>query len=281
MININFHYIIPLILLIVMTITGCSNPDPATLELGVFDYKKQLSTVTCQANMRNGKSGKSDSILFQNNIHYHLRTPENYDSKKGHPLLMVYAPAGRNGKATEKFVHLTHSATESGFIIAYVDSQRMALKTIVELGDIPAHIAKTWCIDQDNVFFTGHSDGGTISTALAFLEETRSLAKAIVPSAAGMRAADFKEVECPEPISVMVMHNDKDRAFPGFGAEAAQWWSKCNQCDSTLKPSNIEGCKEYSHCAEKIRTLYCEAQGSHSRWPAMNNSIIKFLESNI
>lgn len=275
--NITFRTIL-LLVLTVLIVSSCSKKDPTELQVGNFNYDQSNSKVNCEVNSRLGKAGINDEIKFSKALSYHLRTPLNYDATKGHPLLMVYAPASRSGKATERFVRITKLATESGFIVAYADSQRMTMDTVTTFGKLPEHISKSWCIDPEQIYMTGHSDGGTITTALAFLKQTRDIPSAIAPSGAGMRGADMKTNECPDPLPVMVMHNKSDRHFPDFGAETVKWWVACNQCNETPVASDITGCMEYMNCSDKVRTFYCEGEGSHSKWPELNSSMLQFFK---
>jgi len=275
------HRILNIILCLASSViitTGCSKKDRSELQVASFDYLKSDLKVRCKKNILSGKAGVTDDITFNEDLNYHLRAPQNYDATKGHPLLMVYAPAGRSGKATEEFIRITKVATESGFIVAYADSQRMSMETVTTFGQLPKHISNSWCIDPDQIYMVGHSDGGTISTALAFLEKTKDIPTAIVPSGAGMRGIDMQTNACPDPLPVMVLHNKDDRHFPGFGAETVKWWANCNQCEKTATASDISGCVEYMNCSDKVRTLFCEAEGSHSKWPDLNGSIVKFLK---
>ena len=51
---------------------------------------------------------------------------------------------------------------------------------LAALTPVPEAVAAKWCIDKKRVFFSGHSDGGTITIALnVAFEETRGFATAI------------------------------------------------------------------------------------------------------
>lgn len=240
--------------------------------LGEYDYRKHAALLSCDPGARSGGAGRSNDEQSPQEIRFSVRTPANYDSRVAHPLLMVYAPAGRNRFATERFTGLTPEATREGFVVAYADSRPMATKTVLALGAIPGQIARKWCIDEKRVYLTGHSDGGTVATALALLDETRRLPAGIAPSAAGFTAADFKGFRCPAPLPVVVMHGAKDRLFPGWGAQAAAWWAACNRCGPRPGRRTANACTAYSGCA--ATTLYCEGSGSHAEWPGINRVML-------
>lgn len=117
---------------------------------------------------------------------------------------MVYAPAGANRARTDKLTGLTYEATTAGFIVAYADHPELSPTTTVQLGTIPGLIAQKWCVDQKRIYLTVHSDGGTVSMALAFMAGTKHIPSAIAPSAAGINYGDLSDRSCPDPISVMI-----------------------------------------------------------------------------
>lgn len=238
---------------------------------------------TCQNDARIGAVGFTNDLKSKLGTHYYVRTPKNYDPTRAHPLLMVYSPGDRGGLGTERFTKLTTKATKAGFIIAYADNRPrttpsthrpIAKKWITELGTIPALIAKTWCIDEEKIYLSGHSNGATASTALTILPKSPIDAAAIVISGAGWTKENFEQYKCPKPRPVMIMHSTNDQTFPGFGPHSANFWSKCNQCDGRTE-RNSDGCMTYKSCT--AATLYCEGADRHVVWPKRNDAIINFL----
>ena len=270
-------------LLSALALSGCSLPES---ELSVASYPEQ-ATLVCAPGTRTGAPGKTDELLTGAGIRYYVRTPRNYDSRIAHPLMMVFSPGDRGGLGTEWFTGLTTEATRLGFIVVYADNRPrktpsmnrpLAREWILELGTIPALVATEWCIDENKVFLTGHSNGGTISTALALLDGSPVKPAALAPSAAGFRAQDLETFRCPEPIPVMVMHSKNDSLFPNYGAEATQWWKQCNQCpDSVVKFE--DSCIAYPDCANGVSTMYCEGEKKHAAWPETNDRILSFFSA--
>ncbi len=212
-------------------------------------------------------------------ISYAVKTPANYDPTRAHPLIVVYAPRFVSRTLSERFVGLTRDATASGFLVAYADSRTLSLAVIDDLGTLPERIALRWCVDERRIFFTGHSDGGTVSTALAVLGKARRPPAAIAPSAAGFRREDLEAYACPRPLSVMVLHNRHDGLFPAYGAGAASWWARCNGCEVERPQKRADGCVSYPDCASGVTTLYCESEGSHLDWPTRNRALLDFFLS--
>ncbi len=209
---------------------------------------------------------------------YQLRKPANYDARFAHPLLVVYAPSGARGEQSERYTHLTNAATSRGMLVAYADSLPMGLTTVKLQAGIVREVAKKWCVDPQRIYMSGHSDGGTISTALALLPESRDMVAAIAPSAAGFTRQDLDGLQCrPAPIPVMVMHGVKDSLFPGYGKQAAEWWAACNKCDAVVSAPDPSGCVNYSGCPETAPVMYCESSMGHTKWPGLENRIVEFL----
>jgi polyhydroxybutyrate depolymerase len=258
-----------------IVLAGCE-PDP--VQVGTFDYSAEsLPAGTCKEASRSGKPGISDDEVSANGLNFSVRTPANYDATIAHPMFMVYAPAGRSRFGTERMTGLTLAATSAGYIISYADHERISPSTLPRMAEIPKQVAANWCVDDQRIYLTGHSDGGTAAMGLAFLEETRHLPGGIAPSATGIRGSDLVEYSCPDPLSVLVMHSREDSLFPGYGKETVEWWAACNQCSAEAKASGQTGCQTYSDCAPGTRTWYCEGNGAHGKWPEINSTILDFF----
>jgi polyhydroxybutyrate depolymerase len=249
------------------------------MSLSEFDYSKQDRSAACEAGAKPGAKGATDEVLSKDGIYYNVRTPANYDPTVAHPLLIVYAPAGFSASANESLTRLTSAATREGFIAVYSAHRAMSMQTIQKLARLPQDVAGRWCVDLGRVYATGHSDGGTVSTAIAVLEETKGTLAGRAPSAAGFTKKDLEDLKCPaQPLPVMVMHSKKDGLFPGWGADTVKWWASCNGC-ALSKPPQPEGehCVAYQACRTGGDTLYCEGQNPHYKWPGLSEDIVRFL----
>jgi polyhydroxybutyrate depolymerase len=236
-------------------------------------------TLRCDPGTKPGHAGVSDDENTPAGIRYMVKTPVNYNASIAHPLLMVYAPGGRNRYESEEYMYLTQEATAAGLIVAYADHRTMTPETIEKLAEIPGLIEQKWCIDKKQIFLTGHSDGGTTAMAIAFLDGTKHIPAAIAPSAMGIRGEDLKAYHCPNPLPVMLLHSSQDSLFPGYGKEAIQWWAACNGCDASPPVKDADGCVTYRGCKNSATTRYCEGTGSHTTWPGSNKAIIDFFRS--
>lgn len=262
-------------------LAGCALPES---ELSSTSYPENIPHA-CAPGTKAGAAGKTDELLSERGIRYSVRTPLNYDGRIAHPLMMVFSPGDRSGLGTEWFTGLTTEGTRQGFVVVYADNRPpgspamnrpLAKEWILELGTIPALVATQWCIDLDRVFLTGHSNGGTISTALTLLEQSPLSPAAIAPSAAGFRGEDLIPFACPAPLPVLIMHSRNDKLFPGYGAETIQWWKQCNQCSNNVQATGA-GCTSFLECKNNVSTVYCEGERRHTVWPERNGRIISFF----
>jgi len=236
-----------------------------------FSYPDPHPPSTCR---QNNPQQNTTALRTAGGVAITVRAPSNYDPRYEHGLLVVYAPAGADRGASERFTGLTPSATGAGFLVAYVDHKPLNLSVIRDLGTIPALVAQSWCVDSHRIFLTGHSDGGTVAMALAL---SGGHYAGIAPSAAGFTATDLAGYQCPIPLAVYVAHGTADELFPDFGRQAAAWWATCNKCAAAPPALRADGCLEYSGCASGARTVYCEHGGRHSVWPATNQRLIEFF----
>jgi polyhydroxybutyrate depolymerase len=247
------------------------------LEPATYAYPAD-EAAACAADSRPGRGGRGRSERTPEGVGYFVAAPANYDARRAHPLIVVFAPHGANRFLTERFTGLTHVATEEGFVVAYVDAHPIDPGHLAELGRVAADVANRWCIDTERVFFTGHSDGGTAATALAVLGLADPPPAAIAPSAAGFRREDLDRYACPRGLPVMLLHNRNDELFPGFGRAAVEWWARCNACSGETS-ARVDGCIAFSGCPAAAPTLFCENDGTHLDWPERNEAMLRFFEA--
>jgi polyhydroxybutyrate depolymerase len=237
-------------------------------------YHAEKTPTACPAGPR-ARDPDPAGLRTPGGIPIRVRAPANYDLRRAHPLLVVFAPAGIGPALSEHFTGLTHEATAAGFVVAYAGSRGLTQRVIRDLAQVAPTVAQRYCIDLERLVYTGHSDGGTISSALAFLPDIAPRPAAIIPSAAGIRGEDLARESCPAPLAVMVLHGDRDRLFPGFGREAARWWAQCNRCEGAPR-EEPEGCLVWPECGADGETRYCGHPGRHLDWPDRNKDIVAF-----
>ena len=259
--------------LLAAALAACSRP---AVELGAADYAALKLPMLCHAADRPGAGG---SLETSGGVPFQVRAPRNYDGRFGHPLIVVFAPAGFGRLQSERFANLSGPATHAGFLVAYSDHRKLAMGTFRQLGEIPMQVARRWCVDEHRVYLAGHSDGGTTAAAVTFLMTSSIPPAAIAVSGAGIREQDLAANPCAPPVSVMVLHSRNDKLFPppDFGREAAQWWAACNRCEPAPATTSTDGCLVFRGCWAGVTTRYCETALAHEDWPPYGAQILAFF----
>lgn len=244
-----------------------------------FSYPGQYSRACTDENFKTDQNSSADhvSVRLDKKRAFTVTTPSNYRDDYAHPLLMVWAPAGFSENFSERFTGLTAQATERGYIVVYARSIPLGRKALAQLATLVAEVTQTWCVDENRIFYTGHSDGGTVSNVLAVMPDLALQPAAIAPSAMGMQGSDMSEFSCPEPTSIMLMHNRDDNHFPNYGESVADWWARCNRCSEDKVSSAYPMCEEYQACA--ATTLFCQAEGGHAHWPGFEHQVLDFFKA--
>ena len=265
-----------LVLWWLVAIAGCDRVPDAALTPSDFDYSVAQPATQCAAGSKPGAGSDTVETTTPNGIRYVLRAPANYRPDVAHPLLVVFAPAGHGPLANERFTRFTHEATARGWLVAYAGARPMSLGTVQAFASLPQAITARWCVDESRIYATGHSDGGTVSTALALLPGIPHPFAAIAPSAAGFSGEDLTGYACPAPTPVMVLHNHDDALFPGFGTATATWWAQCNGC--VARPASTgDACVSFDGCPAAAPVSLCLQAGDHRQWPARQSAILDFL----
>lgn len=267
-----------LVFAVCAALAACSPAPPA---LGTADYSALHLNRACLPSPQGRSTGVDDHVATPGGIAVSVRAPRNYDGTLAHPLLVAFAPAGHARSASERFYGLTREATAAGFIVAYPDHLPLSRRTFEELGRVAAAVATSWCVDSSRVYLAGHSDGGTASAALTFLGAAAPRPRALAISAAGIRREDLDQYACPEALAVLIVHSRRDERFPppAYGRDASRWWAACNRCQPVPGAADVEGCIEWSGCANGVRTRYCEVDTSHAEWPIRAAALLAFFSA--
>lgn len=270
-------------LIALLLLSACEGPQTKILRTPmVHDYGEDaIGENRCERRVPpQGEKDQFGGWKFQDGgSRYLVKVPVNYEESRMHPLLVVFSPAGASAEDNERFTRLTPVATEKGFVVAYIASRPMSLASVKAQAKVIGTLMAGWCIDPKQVFFAGHSDGGTVSTILALLPESRGVASGIAVSAAGVLPLDTQPMGCPsKPLKVLLMHAEDDTHFPGYGRKMAQWWSQCFRCTGVEAKPDAKGCRNYIGC-ESSELKFCEGSGGHIKWPAMQSEMLNFFLS--
>jgi Poly(3-hydroxybutyrate) depolymerase len=155
---------------------------------------------------------------------YYIHIPSSHDKTKPMPLVFVLHGAGDSGR---KMAWLTRYgfnklSGRDGFIVVYPDAigEKWDQENIDDVGFISAlidHLVKKLNIDERRVYVTGMSNGAFMTNLLAC--ELSGKIAAIAP-VSGTMAKEFVPYCSPSrPISVLIIHGDKDKIVPWKGGE--------------------------------------------------------------
>jgi len=233
---------------------------------------------SCMVDEKAGHEGRF-FLKTHSGLSFMLKTPAGYQAGQAHPLLIVFAPAF-NSALMERYTGLTALSTRLGFIVVYVDGININLKSIPELVEVYEQVNERWCIDSDNIYLAGHSDGASAAQALAFLPGVNLPIKGIISSAAGIQYSDLKNYPCPSELNVMLLQNQNDEHFPDYSQDAIKWWASCNQCNKKITMFD-NGCGFYQSCLGDVQTVFCEQPGNHLTWPDRHQEIKNFLKQGL
>ena len=257
--------------------SACDRELSAELKAGSYPYPQDAPPVRCNHVNQPPPAAFVDGFTFAPGFELNLRAPLNYRHDRVHPLLLVFPAAGQGAASNERYTHLTREATSRGYIVAYLASRPMTLKHIETAMTAATAVSARWCVDEAQIYATGHSNGGTLSVAAGILPESPFRPRAIAPSAAGFSAVSLADFECPTTLPAMVTGKIDDRLFPGFARELGDWLAHCNQCDPTAMHA-AAGCYQYSGCPEGSPVVLCNAEGGHRGWPDNNAAMLEFFE---
>lgn len=258
---------------------GCSESAKERERTTASMYNYDRESAACPGTKLSLSATGQDASTTRDGIGYVVRGPLNYRPRASHPALIVFSAAGEDARSTEIRTGFTPVATSAGFIVAYVDHRPMSVPNVVMLGGVIDDVAAKFCVDARRVYVAGHSDGGTVATALALLPESRNKVAGIAASAAGFQGEDAEKFDCRPSTKVIVIHNRDDAVFPGWGRQMANWWSRCNRCDTTPALDSAIGCFRYPACESTAWVYYCEGSGGHAAWQERQETIIKLLAS--
>lgn len=187
-----------------------------------------------------------------------LKTPTELTSGKQYPLVVVLHGYTANGFAQAAYFHMqdltnadaalwiapdgTTSLTGEQFWnadSACCDLDNQNPDDVGYLGSLVDDIVKEWPIDEDQIFFVGHSNGGYMSYRMACERADRISA---IISLAGNASSMPSACNPSEPVSVLHMHGTADGTVPyqggaGFGGVGAvssvNQWADHDGCQTT------------------------------------------------
>ena len=219
---------------------------------------------------------------------YRLYVPENGADK----LLMVLHAVGANARSMEIFTDFNRAADEYGFAVVYPqansiywnaarsDNGRLIESPVDDTGFLLAladSITAEYNINRDEVYLTGHNNGGEMAFVTACTMPERFAGVAVVSALRWNYQADACPEESDSPLNTLIIWGDSNPAYPGTESgstsgeirllstqQTLDFWLNHNSCaDGTTNPHpNIE----HFACAGDTTTTLVTVQGGGHNW---------------
>ena len=201
---------------------------------------------------------------------YQVQLPDDYDADTGTPLLVAFHSAKRRPKSFRKMTGLSDPETNPDMITVYpvgigrhwqgapysekgVDDLRFAR-------DLVEQIKKDFCIDEEQIYAAGHSNGGGLVAMLACSKEYGEpfAAFASMSSALYFDLKGDENCDVPETVRPMLqIHGFDDKIIPYRGGKRhrarlpriLEWverWAERDDCDVANSKVELDDSIEYS-----------------------------------
>lgn len=250
---------------------------PATTDTGTARSPAAKPARSCKH--RKGRSGDATLELRVGNDARSslLHVPASYDPDEPTPLLLTFHGKGGDGAGAAYASNMTRSSDAHGFIVAYPNGaddnwnccNNTPYDDVAFIDALITRISTDYCIDAEQVFAAGFSNGGYMSYRLMCELSARIAGIAVLEGALAIQ--DCK----PErPVPVIQFHGTEDDAIPY--EEAVQASERARQLDGCMGMPAIAyergevRCQLWSHCAEDSAVELCTIRGGGHQWTGGN-----------
>ena len=208
---------------------------------------------------------------------YYLTFPESYDGKAPVPVLFGFHGCGGGNRGTDlkstEYVRRTVGTPfESGYVVAVPISQNTDGcwnygNDLPRIKAMYTEMVSEYCVDQANVFATGHSSGANLIGEILNTSHTADAQhlgfKGVAPV-----AGSPQNIAAPTPVMYIQGTMDRERGSSD-GANVVQRFTTTNMCMSTYttyapvmgcksayNQADVDpGCRLYDGCSAK--TVWC------------------------
>jgi polyhydroxybutyrate depolymerase len=246
---------------------------------------------------RTGQSGYFNKIIDPVDSswprNYILYVPPGYRSNKATSLVFNFHGWGQNAAEYFAYTRMDALADKYKFILVTPaglanswnagtccgPAAALGIDDVGFTSDMIDQISSEYCIDQDRIYATGLSNGGSMSWRLAC--DLGDRIAGIAPVAGGMMLPPWPHPEyCApsRPVSVIAFHGTDDvygtyddpSPWGGLGGlPSAEFWA-AGICTDTTEVVYAEGevtCFAYTECLEHGRVEFCTVEGGGHNWP--------------
>jgi len=260
------------------------------------------------------KTGKSTYIEISSantKRRFIVYLPDGYTNTTKHPLILAFHGYASNPFALEKFTHFDSVANANNIIIVYPEGTTslvglrgwntglhptITVNDVLFVSNMLNALQSNLCINPNQIYATGFSDGGGFVAKLACQLSNRIAAYA---PASGSYVTAFRTCRALRPLSVIEFHGTKDTIVPYLGLEAkkefaaltwASRWAKRDDCKPrAIITKETKRITKYmwADCNDNTSVIHYKIRGEGHSWPHVlfderrNNLIIKVNAANI
>jgi len=231
-----------------------------------------------------------------------MKVPGSYDVNTPTPLIVVLHGLGGSGAQILSDFRMDAAAERHGFLVAFPDGSRDSFgrmhwngtdaccasgfdleDDVRYLSILPDDIEARFNVDDRQIFFIGHSNGGFMSHRMAC--DCSSRVAAIV-SLAGASWNDPNDCQTQDPVNILQVHGDLDNGifYNGGFRQGVQYpsandtvtdWATRNGCTGTLvdNPPNLNIDVGIPGDETRVQsTTNCPAGGEAELWTILGGS---------
>ncbi len=173
---------------------------------------------------------------------YIVYLPVNFNTQQKHPLILAFHGGGGSAKQAMAHYGFNAIADTAKFLVVYPNGikkhwndgrnlKQQKHDDIEFIRQLLQQLKKDYPIDDNRIFFTGISNGGFFSFALAL--RLPDQIKAIAPVCATISMNLFNEYKPSNPVSLLLINGTDDPIVPYNGGTIRARFFKRSQCTST------------------------------------------------
>lgn len=242
------------------------------------------------------KWGINPDYLYQLTVkgkrrEYILRYPKNYNRNQAYPVVFMFHGTGDSGQNFD-YTQVEQAGLNKAIFVLPIgleyiwgnnkgsgwENFNKNSRDLDFFDELLKTVGKSYCVDQNKIFVTGHSVGGYFSNYLACERGDKITAIASI-SGGGMYDWYLKNKKCSGKISVLVLHGLSDQDTPVSESKPViNYFLKQNKCKNNEPIEFNEGCKNYLCSSKKVSTcLYKNKGHSNLPWKSVGSSVWNFF----